>query len=58
MNADTRRYTPINQRHNKNISLTKMVNLIFQTTPGFIGVHRLEVPTFGGVFGGSIPFSG
>jgi len=30
-----------------------MVNLFFQTTPGFIGVHRLETPTFGSVFGGS-----
>jgi len=30
-----------------------MVNLFFQITPGFIGVHRLEARTFGGVFGGS-----
>jgi len=40
LTADERRYTPRNQRLSKNVSLTIMVNLIIQTTPVFIGVHR------------------
>ena len=33
--------------------LTQKVNLIMNTNFDFRGVHRLEAPTFGGVFGGS-----
>jgi hypothetical protein len=29
------------------------VELFFEITLGFLGVFRLEAPTFGGVFGGS-----
>ena len=50
MNAETRREI---KGLDQICGLTKKVGLFFYVKPDFIGVHRLEAPTFGCVFGGS-----